>query len=333
MFHRVIHFNHITSLSISLCFYFFFLNLTSAECRLLRSSRDKMETESLKVKTAFEKEKVSLTACIEGLQVKVEKQKKSAKNLTSKVSYYKAQSKNKQADNVYSRKVTELSKEIQFWQDQSTKLEDQLQSFMSEQDVSTFHNGKYTDAVRQVYMELMCENVGSRKVETIVRTVLRNLAQKEVTRLPGATFAKQMLLEARAVAKTMVDQKLTDSEVGLTLGVDGTSKHQVHYGGASVHFPEGQSVTLGLTNMATGEAESYLNTIQDLLADTAGFSEMVREAAPVGNQPEPEPELEPGHDKDRKVAQYGRYTDFFFYLFLSFFFVILSSIDKNEKWI
>ena len=112
-----------------------------------------------------------------------------------------------------------------------------------------------------------------------------------------------MLLEARALAKLQVDEKLGHSEVGLTLGVDGTSKHQKHFGAASVHYPDSQTTVLGVTNMGAGTAQSYLRTVKDLLEDVAGFSNMV-----AGEVQSGQPRVgDPDDDNiEKKTAEYGR---------------------------
>ena len=43
-------------------------------------------------------------------------------------------------------------------------------------DVVTFHEGKYTDNVREVYMKLLNMGVGRRNIQDVIRIILRKLA-------------------------------------------------------------------------------------------------------------------------------------------------------------
>ena len=63
--------------------------------------------------------------------------------------------------------------------------------------VSYFHNGKYTDEIRSVYMDLLSMNVGTANVEQVIRIFLRKLCNLNPDRLPGQIFAKNIFLETR----------------------------------------------------------------------------------------------------------------------------------------
>ena len=67
---------------------------------------------------------------------------------------------------------------------------------MSEK-VSFFHNGKYDECIRMVYQDLMCTaGLSARNVERATEVVLKELVGIEVDKLPKATFANYILLEA-----------------------------------------------------------------------------------------------------------------------------------------
>ena len=51
----------------------------------------------------------------------------------------------------------------------AAELEDQIADFFDADDITTFREGQYADNIRQLYMELMAMNVGSRNVEKIIR--------------------------------------------------------------------------------------------------------------------------------------------------------------------
>jgi hypothetical protein len=90
-----------------------------------------------------------------------------------------------------------------------------------------------------------------------------------VGRLPKESFAKRMLAEALSLALAHLHERLTESGGNLTLGSDGTSKHELHYGSATVSFPDGQTMMLGLSDMAFSDAESYRSMILDMISDVA----------------------------------------------------------------
>jgi hypothetical protein len=54
--------------------------------------------------------------------------------------------------------------------------------------VKTFHSGKYSDTVREVYASLLSMTVGVNNVEKVVRTVLTKLGGLKVDLLPQRTF-------------------------------------------------------------------------------------------------------------------------------------------------
>jgi hypothetical protein len=47
-----------------------------------------------------------------------------------------------------------------------------MEGFLKQTDVVTFEDGRYTDTVREVYMELMCMRVGAKNVQKIIKTVM-----------------------------------------------------------------------------------------------------------------------------------------------------------------
>ena len=69
----------------------------------------------------------------------------------------------------YQTKIANLKEELVFWQDRCCQYEDKLECFLAEQEVETFCDGRYTDTIREAYMELVSMNVGTRNVERILR--------------------------------------------------------------------------------------------------------------------------------------------------------------------
>jgi chromosome segregation ATPase len=67
------------------------------------------------------------------------------------------------------QQAMDAQEEIRYWQNQATELKEQIDAFLEKEQLHTFEDGRYTDAIRYVYIELMCLQVGSRNVEQIVR--------------------------------------------------------------------------------------------------------------------------------------------------------------------
>ena len=119
----------------------------------------------------------------------------------------------------------------------------------------------------------MCLRVGSRNVEHIVRLVLNKMAGLDVGRLPGTSFAKYMLMEARSLAYRHLRDEIERTPGHLTVGWDGTSKYGHHYGSAALSFQDKPTMVMGMRDMATGDAEAYLELVKDLVEGAAASSE------------------------------------------------------------
>ena len=75
----------------------------------------------------------------------------------------------------------------------------QLQQFinlMEDNEMITFKEGKYTNEIREVIMELFALNVSMNKVNDVIRVVLKKLANKEVSHLPSKGLKSKLLAEA-----------------------------------------------------------------------------------------------------------------------------------------
>ena len=76
-------------------------------------------------------------------------------------------------------------------------------------EIKNIQNGKYINEVREIYEDSMCLGVGGRNVEKVVREVLEKIGGLSVDRLPKATFAKYMYLEARGLAQIQLADELS----------------------------------------------------------------------------------------------------------------------------
>ena len=120
-----------------------------------------------------------------------------------------------------------------------------------------------------LYEDLLCMGVSTRNVEDVIRKVLKHTVNIDVGRLPKATFAKCMLLEARSLAQLQVADELTenwDSE-SRTLHSDGTSKKGRSFITYDIVKNDGSSLVTGLRETASGDAASQLTVLEDILKD------------------------------------------------------------------
>ena len=175
-----------------------------------------------------------------------------AKSIAQRLkSYYKVKNRSfqeRKANEHLLSKITELKIKIAELENDLEVLQEQLEEFPQRNVVKTFHNGRYTDEIRAVYEDLLCWGVGTKNIQNVVRTVLEKLAGLECERLPKATFARSIYLEARQLAQIQVAEKLVDGwELGnRTLHSDGTSKHGYHYATFDVTLDDGNVMVAGL---------------------------------------------------------------------------------------
>jgi hypothetical protein len=96
------------------------------------------------------------------------------------------------------------------------------------------------------------------------RTVLEKMLGQTVDRLPGETFAKYMLLEARSLALDHLKSEMTNA-TDVTVGLDGTSKFGHHYSCFDVSLTGDHSMVMGLREMPSGDAETYKKTLETII--------------------------------------------------------------------
>ena len=126
-------------------------------------------------------------------------------------------------------------------------------------------DGKYSNEVRMCVMELLSHNVGIRKVEPVIRAVLK-LAGIECERLPQHTAINNILAEAHAVAQLQLTETLTQEGQHNVLHTDGTSKFGQKYAGYQI-ATEQDTYTLGIRETGSGSAQTTLDTLQEILDD------------------------------------------------------------------
>jgi len=133
--------------------------------------------------------------------------------------------------------------------------------------VPTFEHGRYSDVVREVYMDLITTmGVSSTKASEVVKVVLQKLGRSKIGRLPSQSFCKYMVLEARQVSLQHLQSTLL-SENNLTLCTDATSKFGHKYGTAGIFLKDGTRLHLGVREQASGSAQCTFDTVREMIHD------------------------------------------------------------------
>ena len=143
--------------------------------------------------------------------------------------------------------------------DLRTTVEDIMSSNIDE-EIATFHKGKYTDNVRVCCYELLSLNVGVRNVVPVIKAVMRSLAHKSLDRLPSRALLCQMMVECLTLAHAQLGEELSNEERNYyTLQTDGTTKYGEHFVTYNVATVDG-TYSLGLHHVFSGSAQDSLTT-------------------------------------------------------------------------
>ena len=211
-----------------------------------------------------DQENEQLNKCLENSLV-------SKRKLQRQVSYYKMKNtklinssitdlENELASN--SAKIEELSQE-------NKELQDMI-NFVNDTDklVTTFHQGKYTDNVREVYMRLQSLNVGRRNIEKVIRTVLTKLAGVDIDRLPSEALTSRLFCEAKILADIQAANALLADGPNNTIHYDETTKFGDRSGSVQATTSSGTYV-LGLFEMECGESKHLFSQVKQTFIDLA----------------------------------------------------------------
>ncbi|XP_066935310.1 reticulocyte-binding protein 2-like [Clytia hemisphaerica] len=157
---------------------------------------------------------------------------------------------------------------IESLENEKFELEEKINDFLEEKQVKVFRNGQYSQEIRMVYEDLLMLGISTANVQHAVRTVLKQLAGLEIDRLPKATFAKYMLLEARGLAHIHVASVLADEPSNCnTMQSDGTSKKGRTFMTYDMSTSSGKSMILGLRESGGGDASTQLKIFQEVVDD------------------------------------------------------------------
>ena len=153
----------------------------------------------------------------------------------------------------FSEKRERNAEKIEAMEAQITKLRKQneelekLAQLFEDSEIKTFAGGKCENEIRQVLMELAVScNVSLAQIDYVIRTVLRNLAGKNVDKLPSKALKSRIILEARhiadfEVATAALKNDDTSKLVGNCLHGDCTTKFHKHYQGFQITTAKGKA--------------------------------------------------------------------------------------------
>ena len=96
-----------------------------------------------------------------------------------------------------------------------------------------FNQGKYKDEVRQVYMDLLSMGVSVNHCQNVIKSVLKNLTNIEVDRLPQKSLASIIVIEAHVLSQAQAADAMLRQQ-GNCLHLDGTKKRFTEYSGFQV---------------------------------------------------------------------------------------------------
>ena len=170
--------------------------------------------------------------------------------------------------------IKELKDKIDINNKRINELE-QLNVGLEKDEIILFENGKYVNEVRDCIMSLATEcNVSINKVNNVIKTVLHKLTGKLPERLPSMAVKSRLLIEAKAAAQQqIVEAMLKDSDpsklIGNTLHSDATSKLFKHYQSFQITLPTGKSMSIAMSEVGSGDADSILQSFKLLITDLA----------------------------------------------------------------
>jgi len=160
-------------------------------------------------------------------------------------------------------KLESCAKELK----EKNKELEQLTYLLEDDTISTFEDGKYVDEVREVIRELLAMNVLMSKVNEVIRTVLKKLAGKSLSRLPSKAVLSRLLVEAKHLAdvqlrRAMLKEADLSLVVGNTLHGDGTTKYHRHYQDfETTTTPSCQTYFMGQLELGKSDTEAIMDSL------------------------------------------------------------------------
>ena len=171
-------------------------------------------------------------------------------------------------------KIEELETKMQESNVYIRELE-QLNALLEDNMIHTFEGGKFVNELRETIMVLLTEcNISMSKVSKVIRTVCKNLLGKLPDRLPSQGTLHRILNEAKFVAQNQIYEYMEEGGdpsnlTGNTLHSDATTKFHHHYQGFQITLRNGKQITIGLTEVGAGDAETYLEAFRSTVKEIA----------------------------------------------------------------
>ena len=233
----------------------------------LKSRLSELEVEkcSISIELSSVKEKC------EQAKSEVEQLKQQKIGLQKKVSHIKKQ-KSTQANEIDLLKehnaanILKLESCAKELKEKNKELE-QLTCLLEDETISTFEDGKYVDEVREVIMDLLAMNVSMSKVNEVIRTVLKKLTWKRLSRLPSKAVHSRLFVEAKhltdvQLGRAMLEEADPSQVVGNTLHRDGTTKYHRHYQDFEITTPSCQTYSMGLLELGKSDTEAIMDSFK-----------------------------------------------------------------------
>jgi hypothetical protein len=206
----------------------------------------------------------------------IEKMRKNVDRLCHRAAYWKTiyeKLKESNSDEAINAIVTEkaaqarMSEEIEILETEKMELLETVEELMaaSEEQIATFEKGKYKDNIRSCCYELLSLNVGVRNIEKVIQSVLHNIPERSVSRLPSRTTLCEVMIESLSVAQCLLGEKLSEMEDEfLTLHTDGTTNDGDHFSTYDITSTN-DTYNLGLRHIFSGSTKTTLDTFLEIL--------------------------------------------------------------------
>ncbi len=215
---------------------------------------------------------------------KIKELKKSLEKAQRKVSYYKGKvdQKNEKLEEwkaTLEEEKKSLNKKLTFVEKREKEFEE-LQILLESDTMTTFAEGRFSNEIRELVIELYACNVSLNRVNDVNKAVVKKFTKKKISRLPSKGLLSRFFVKARYLADKQIGEAMlkgTDlsSCIGNTLHSDGASKFHKHYEGFQVTTPEGETMSLGILEMSSGTAESLVEAITEKLTAIASSMQSI----------------------------------------------------------
>ena len=166
-----------------------------------------------------------------------------------------------------SKECDDLAKKVKNLNSENRDLQE-LVSLLEDDEIVTFHDGKYCNEIREVVMRLLSLNVSMRNIDDVIRCVLKKLVNKDICRLPSIAVKSRIQEEALILAQIQVGEAmLNETSTTNCLHGDGTSKYHKHYQNFQITTSEGKTLSFGLSEVAGGDAGMIFNNFTETVED------------------------------------------------------------------